>query len=294
MKRLIALTIGCILLLLAACAYFSNKPSADNISKALIKKLPGYTEIVGIDIKATEEVGSKVEPKYEMRFVGKIKLLQSTYEKIGHIGGNVDSDVLRELIPQGTIFEVFGKATSILRKEEWATEINEMEFSIENFGQIVGKFSRPVIEDSPEHKDAITRYSEWEKAKEAALAKARKEEAERITNYAKAFSGKWKGTYICGQGSTGLTLEITPTSTSIGAVFNFYPIPQNPNAKSGSFSLIGKFAIDGSFKLKPNRWIKRPTGYIMVGMAGKINLERKELVGSITSEGCSNFYLQKQ
>jgi hypothetical protein len=294
MKRMNVLTIGSMLLFLSACSYFSNKPSEENIAKALIDKLPVYTEIVSIDIKVMEEVGSKVDPKYEMRFVGKIKLLKSTYEKIGHIDGNVDSDVLRELIKKGTTFELFGKATSILRKEQWVTKINKMEFSIENFGQIIGKFSRPVIEDSPEHKEAIARYSEWVKAKESALAKAKKEEAEKVEKYAKVFSGKWKGSYICGQGSSGLTLEITPASTSLGAVFNFYPIPQNTKAKSGSFSLIGQFTMDGSFKLKPNRWIERPAGYRMVGMAGNINIEKKVLVGSITERGCSNFQLQKQ
>ena len=126
-----------------------------------------------------------------------------------------------------------------------------------------------------------------------------KEEAEKVSNYSEAFSGTWKGIYICRQGITGLTLEITPleitpTATSIGAVFNFYPIPENPNVKSGSFSLTGQLSMDGSFELTPNRWIEQPAGYVMVGMSGNINFERKELVGSITTSSCSNFQLQKQ
>jgi len=118
-------------------------------------------------------------------------------------------------------------------------------------------------------------------------------EARTVNYYAKAFSGRWIGTYICGQGITGLTLNIATTSSKMKALFNFYPIPQNHNSKSGSYTLTGQFFTDGSFRLKPNRWINRPSGYIMVGMEGKINLERNELVGVITYGNCSNFRLQK-
>ena len=80
----------------------------------------------------------------------------------------------------------------------------------------------------------------------------------------------------------------------MSAVFNFYPIPQNSNPKSGSFLLTGQFFADGSFKLKPNKWLNRPIGYSMVGMEGSLNFARKELVGTITTKGCSSFRLQKQ
>ena len=110
--------------------------------------------------------------------------------------------------------------------------------------------------------------------------------------YKKAFSGKWKGTYLCGQGITGLTLDISTTQQSMRAIFNFYPVQQNPNVGSGSFSLAGEFSMDGYFKLKPNVWINQPQGFSMVGMSGKISDNRKELIGSIDS-GCSSFHLYK-
>jgi len=294
MRKLMLVMIISVLLPLFSCTLFQNKPSSDNIAAALVDKISSYTEIAGIDIKATEDTGTKVEPKYEMRFVAKIKLLSSTYEKVGHIGGNVDSDVLRELFAQGAAFEVFGKATSILKKEEWVTKIDELESSVNNLGQLSNNFKRPVIEGSKEHESAMAKYSEWQKAEAEAQAKAEKEKAEKIESYAKAFSGKWKGTYICGQGTTGLTLDVSATLTSLSAIFNFYPVAENSSAKSGSYSLVGQFNLDGTFELKPSKWIERPSGYAMVGMAGNINDNHNELLGSITSNSCKEFLLKKQ
>jgi len=116
----------------------------------------------------------------------------------------------------------------------------------------------------------------------------------KIAEYAKAYSGKWEGTYTCGQGITGLNLDIANTDSSISAVFKFYPIPQNTKSKSGSFSMLGSSSADGSFNLKPNAWIERPSGYRMVEMQGKINDNHNEMTGSILGFGCTNFYMHRE
>lgn len=118
---------------------------------------------------------------------------------------------------------------------------------------------------------------------------ARKKRLIRLSN---GFSGKWVGSYNCGQGITGLTLSIKTNSTVIEATFNFFPSQQNTKAKSGSFSLSGRFSEDGSFNLQPKAWINRPKGYRMVGMSGKISDEFKKLE-SVNHSRCS-FQLVKQ
>lgn len=118
---------------------------------------------------------------------------------------------------------------------------------------------------------------------------------ERLTRLSNAFSGKWVGTYNCSRktkGITGLTLNISTNSTAMRATFNFYPSQQNPNAKSGSFYLSGRFSEDGSFILQPEAWIKRPKGYRMIGMSGKINNELNKLESKNRSK-CS-FQLVKE
>ncbi len=120
--------------------------------------------------------------------------------------------------------------------------------------------------------------------------------AERILKYSTAFTGKWIGNYSCGQGITGLTLSISmpSTNTSINAIFDFYPTPQNPNVKSGSYSLVGHFTEEGAFDLRPQSWIRQPQHYIMVGMSGKINDGFNKLEGTIASPNCSSFELHKE
>ena len=113
-----------------------------------------------------------------------------------------------------------------------------------------------------------------------------------IERYSHLFSGTWGGDYICSQGATGLTMEISTNSSNLAAIFNFYPLAQNPKIKSGSFKLTGQFSENGSFVLQPKSWISQPKGYRMVGMAGEINTT--ELSGSILSQSCSSFQLHKQ
>lgn len=122
---------------------------------------------------------------------------------------------------------------------------------------------------------------------------SRRYEKSIIDRYSKGFSGNWVGTYSCNQGITGLTLNISTTSSDMEAVFNFYPTKQNPHIQPGSFSLAGQFSEGGSFNLHPKAWIKRPPGYRMVGLSGKLNSDFSKISGLVKFSGCSNFQLVK-
>jgi hypothetical protein len=83
-----------------------------------------------------------------------------------------------------------------------------------------------------------------------------------------AAAGKWKGTYACAQGLSGLTLTIKPGKTvdttmhTLTATFAFYPVKGNPRAPSGSYSMKGYY-FPGGIDLEPGRWISKPSVYGM-------------------------------
>ena len=106
------------------------------------------------------------------------------------------------------------------------------------------------------------------------------------------FIGSWKGYYFCGQGKSGLNLIISEEESKLKAIFNFYPLAENPKAKSGSYSMVGEEKADGTFLLNPDAWIDQPPGYYMVGMAGKIDEKFTTLAGDIP--GCKTFLLRKK
>jgi hypothetical protein len=83
-----------------------------------------------------------------------------------------------------------------------------------------------------------------------------------------AAAGKWKGTYACAQGVSGLTLTIKPGKTvdttmhALTATFAFYPVKGNPGAPSGSYSMKGYY-FPGGIDLQPGLWISKPSVYGM-------------------------------
>jgi hypothetical protein len=81
-----------------------------------------------------------------------------------------------------------------------------------------------------------------------------------------AAAGKWKGTYACAQGLSGLTLTIKPGKTvdttmhTLTATFAFYPVAANPKVPSGSYSMNGYY-FPGGIDLLPGQWISKPSFY---------------------------------
>ena len=90
--------------------------------------------------------------------------------------------------------------------------------------------------------------------------------AQRLPNLA----GNWSGTYTCAQGLTGLRLAVFQTSASrVTAIFKFSADSTNPAVPSGRYWMSGSYhPRSRKIVLRPARWIKRPTGYIMVGLSG--------------------------
>ncbi len=96
-----------------------------------------------------------------------------------------------------------------------------------------------------------------------------------------------QGQYTCGQGSSDLRLSLTRRGTSeLDAVFEFYS-PRDRAA--GSFRLAGSISSTGEFVLRPTEWVRRPTGYTMVGIRGRLAQEGRDANGRVESAGCGTF-----
>lgn len=111
-----------------------------------------------------------------------------------------------------------------------------------------------------------------------------------------AVVGTWKGTYVCAQGRTALTLSITPTGDApdtVEAIFAFGPTKANPEVPDGSYFMEGTYA-DGFLDLDATEWIQQPEGYFPVDMSAEVTEDAGVLEGTIDDPSCSTFDLTEQ
>jgi hypothetical protein len=123
-----------------------------------------------------------------------------------------------------------------------------------------------------------------------------------IATAADTVEGVWQGEYVCAQGKTGLTLSVEGSGNHIKANFSFYPTSGGKKrlrraarvAASGEFLLVGTYdSIIGEVTLRPDRWIRQPTGYRMVGLKGLVSDDGQSMTGSVQLAGCQQFTLKR-
>ena len=114
---------------------------------------------------------------------------------------------------------------------------------------------------------------------------------------ATALTGKWRGTYTCAQGLTGLTLSITgDASGTAEAIFMFYAVPQNPDVPNGSFQMRGVYGSNRSlvFTADESDWIENP-GYVTVDLNGTVSANLTTYSGDVSgASSCTTFSLTKE
>ena len=109
--------------------------------------------------------------------------------------------------------------------------------------------------------------------------------------------GTWRGSYVCLQGSTGLTLSVTKQSGNrFSGFFHFYPTRWGPVAKEGCYSVDGTLDKSGSIIIDTGRWITQPDGYVMVGLRGTLDKTGLSMSGQVKApppieNGCQAFEL---
>jgi hypothetical protein len=75
---------------------------------------------------------------------------------------------------------------------------------------------------------------------------------------------------------------------ALPTIFKFSPLPENPRAASGSFSMIGTETGE-----KLDNWINQPDGYSMVDLEVIDPRQGGTLSGAVISGSCSDFLVHK-
>lgn len=110
-------------------------------------------------------------------------------------------------------------------------------------------------------------------------------------------TGLWQGHYNCAQGLTGLSLSIRSIDSVdpsvVAAVFDFYPLPENPTA-TGQFTMQGTWDADTQrLSLIPEAWVDQPPGWDMVGLDLRPTQGFTLLTGLVSSPQCGHVFLQR-
>jgi hypothetical protein len=111
-----------------------------------------------------------------------------------------------------------------------------------------------------------------------------------IQAHAASIAGKYSGRYQCGDWNTVDLVIAEEGAGKISAEFTF-PVQQGRGG-TGSYALTGQYDDRaGTFLLIPQRWLRRPAGYQMVGLEGRYDPATKRLTGKVGSFACRAFEL---
>jgi hypothetical protein len=91
--------------------------------------------------------------------------------------------------------------------------------------------------------------------------------------------GVWEGSYIAGQGETGLTLTVTKENEALQAVFKFYNLPGRTNAAEGSYFMNITYQ-SGRYTFRGYEWIEQPSGYGFLDLEGTVDSTGNTLRGT--------------
>ena len=94
--------------------------------------------------------------------------------------------------------------------------------------------------------------------------------------------GEWRGSYVCAQGPTGLTLTIDKEEGArFSGYFHFYPLKQNPVAREGCYRVEGQRAPDGRVAVGALDWLLQPPQYVTVDLAGRLGSTGYYMTGDV-------------
>jgi hypothetical protein len=117
-----------------------------------------------------------------------------------------------------------------------------------------------------------------------------------LNAHASPLAGIWQGQYICGQGGTAVTVELSEADANgdVHGVFTFRNMPGKTNVSPGKFAVSGSYdAKAGKLEIWPAGWILRPPRYVPVGFSANLDLERGQLTGHMHHHTCSAIELER-
>jgi hypothetical protein len=100
----------------------------------------------------------------------------------------------------------------------------------------------------------------------------------------------WKGTYVCAQGETQLSLVIWRVDgPDIDAIFDFR---HDASGAAGQYNMHGAYRPDSRrLRLAADDWIAQPPGYVTVDLDGRVRDDAFE--GKVVGPSCTSFALRR-
>lgn len=101
----------------------------------------------------------------------------------------------------------------------------------------------------------------------------------------------FKGTYVCNQGPTNMTLRITAVEGPlVRGIFEFH---HEPTKIRGSFFFEGESKQGGLARFEPTQWIEHPPTYTSVPFSGELSEDGLQFSGVIEHSSCRGFDVRR-
>lgn len=171
--RIVNLLIIGMTLIITGCSNDNNGPSESELMNKIQMLSPAFIAIEDLDISATENAGTQVEPKIKSRFEADGNLKVSLYKRKQYILGK---HILSETAKEGAEFKVFGIASSTLKLDKWNITFDKIDSTPNYKGYPISKYKEGtyVFEDTQEAKKLLAEAVTKEKERKNTRKKAQK------------------------------------------------------------------------------------------------------------------------
>ncbi|WP_162139650.1 LCCL domain-containing protein [Kordiimonas gwangyangensis] len=182
-----------ILVTLAACSSGNDQPSEDDIKNAVAFTLPSGLEVADVEILVTENAGTQVEPLIRNR---SNITLEFTDDFVMPVARYDDKVVLKKLYEKGQELKGTLISSARLKGDSWTVSSDRFDITRVQ-GNALSQYAEGsyAFEGTDEaatfkkdYEDALVKAEE---ERQAAIARAAAEKAERIAAFRKFLTGTW-------------------------------------------------------------------------------------------------------
>lgn len=202
---------------LSACSSSPGGASEEQIANTLAIELEPGVEVEDVEVKATDSLGTEVDPRFRTRSTVTVVYEEDFYRQNGRIDGK---PLVKKVAEKGDT--VTGSLVTVATprgEDNWRIQIERLDMpplegkAASQFGE--GKF---VVEDSKEHA-ALTKKLADEEAKEKA------EQEQKVADLSRKLAGTWSsnqpltkdGAVYAYRGyQTGFELTLNPADGNVG------------------------------------------------------------------------------
>ena len=117
MRELLAI-IACSVVIGTGCSRdpYESGPSETEVRDRLATEFPAWIEIRALDLRATENVGDRVQPVFKIRFEGEIQLREDTFAESGR---EADAILIAPVMKSGDKRKLYGTAMAVYKGGTW-------------------------------------------------------------------------------------------------------------------------------------------------------------------------------